>query len=98
MTTCSVAGPDRPRGVDAVETRHADVHEHDVRLVLLGEPDRLVAVRRARDHIEATVRDERLGDERCEALVVLADQDPQALAAHKPQSLREPTRTMRHTW
>ena len=41
------------------------------------QPDRLVAVRRARDDIEAPVGDERLGDERRETLVVFADQDPE---------------------
>ena len=70
-----VARVDRASRFDAVATRHADVHQHDVGLVLLTQPNRLVPVGRAPRDDEAAVALEHLLDERGEWFVVLADDD-----------------------
>jgi len=44
-----VVGTDAPGRLDAVDTWHAQVHQHDVRAVLLGAGDGLLPVRGGAD-------------------------------------------------
>ena len=46
---------DQPGGLHAVEDRHGDVHQHDVGQQLLGQAERLLAVGRLPDDVEAGV-------------------------------------------
>ena len=46
---------DASGGLDAVDLRHRHVHEDHVRLELLGQVHRLLAVRCLPDHVEALV-------------------------------------------
>ena len=45
--------PQAAGGLDPVEHRHGDVHEHEVRLQRDGQADGLLAVSRFADHLEA---------------------------------------------
>ena len=42
-------------GLDAVQARHADVHEHHVGAQALGKLHRLIAVARLAHHLDAVV-------------------------------------------
>ena len=46
---------DQPGGLDAVEDGHGDVHQHHVGQQLLGQAERLLAVGRLPDDVEAGV-------------------------------------------
>jgi len=45
-------GSDPPRGLDAVDPRHPDVHQQHVRMVTAGQFDRLLTIRRFADEFE----------------------------------------------
>ena len=78
-----VARVDRLGRGNSVEPGHADVHQHDVRSVFLGEAHGLVAGRRTPDDREAAVCPQRLQNELREAWVVLADQNAQRAVRHE---------------
>src|SRR5207249_2553651 len=63
------------RRLDAVEHRHADVHQHDVGLELERELDRLGAVRRAADDLDAVVRVQDRLERLEEEALVIGDED-----------------------
>ena len=55
MADCDAAGADLPRGLDAVQNRHGQVHDDDVRLVLLRQRHRFAAVGGFRNHMKTFV-------------------------------------------
>ena len=75
----SRADVDLARGLEAVEDRHAHVHQDDVRVESLRELDRLTAVTRLPHDLDPLVgredRLERLGEEP----VVVGDEDAERL-------------------
>ena len=60
--------------VDAVEDRHLEVHEHDVRLERVGQLQRLLAVTGGADDVHAVVEVERQAEGLGEELVVVCDE------------------------
>ena len=63
------------RGLDAVDSRHADVQQYDVRLRLGGEPDGLLAVRGLGDHLVLVEVVDQLLQAVARRLLVVNDQD-----------------------
>ena len=84
MTTCCPGSRAWiARRVDAVAARHADVHQHDVGLVLRAEGHRVVAGRGAADDDEASVAVEDRPDQFGELIVVLGEQDSEGVSVTK---------------
>ncbi len=71
-----VRSGDLPRGLDAVQHRHSDVHEHDVRAVLGAQLHCLGAVGGAGDDGDVRLRAEQRGESLSHDLVVVGDQRP----------------------
>ncbi len=73
-------------GLDAVEHRHRDVHQHHVRLELLGHGQQGAPVRGGPDDLEPRLEQprERFGQER----VVIGQQDARA-AGHRTDARSE---------
>src|SRR5207302_2974537 len=65
---------DPPRGLDAVEVRHLDVHQDDVRLQRLAELDGFQAVDRLADDRHACVDVEQPGESGPEERLVVGDE------------------------
>jgi hypothetical protein len=63
------------RRLDAVEHRHADVHQHDVRPVRLGQADGLLAVARLGDDRDRAGRLEHGLEARAHQRLVIGDED-----------------------
>ena len=93
----------RPGGLDAVQARHADVHQHDVRVKLPGRSNGFEAVLGLADHLKLRVgvkdKAEATPDERL--VVGYQDTDHRPLARSgrrastaKPPSARGPKRTL----
>jgi hypothetical protein len=66
---------DPARCLDAVEHRHADVHQHEVGTVALCERDGLLPVRRLRDDDHIASRLEDLAQTDSHERLVVGDQD-----------------------
>ena len=77
--TASLDRADLARGLEAVEHRHAHIHQDEVRAELPRELDRLAAVARLADDLDPLVcredRLERLGEQP----VVVGDEDAERL-------------------
>ena len=54
IAVCVLFRADLPRRLDAVQHRHANVHDHDVRQMLLRERDGVPAIGRLRHHLKAS--------------------------------------------
>src|SRR4029079_16185932 len=67
---------DTPRSVDAVDQRHLDVPQDDVRLELAGARDGLFAVRRLADDVDRGLRREERAHELARVGRVVAHQQP----------------------
>ena len=74
---------DEAGGLDPVEVGHLDVHDDDVRLGLGDQVQRLAAVARRADHLDAVQRAEQGDQPVAHDLVVVDDQD---LDAHDSSS------------
>ena len=55
-----VLGTDAPRGLHSVHHRHPQVHQHHMRLVFRGQPQRLLPVCRLRHHLHPAVQAKQL--------------------------------------
>jgi hypothetical protein len=67
---------DPARRLDAVDARHLEVHEHDVRLAVEGQVDRLLAVGGHADHLDVGHAGEQAVQARAYEVVVVDDEDP----------------------
>ena len=65
--------PDR---LDPVHPRHPQVHQHDVRSVLCGERERLLAVGRGPDQLDAVEQPEQRAEALADHALVVGEQDP----------------------
>jgi hypothetical protein len=77
VSTTTLAPPsarDAARRLDAVDARHLEVHEHDVRLVPRRQRDRLLAVGGERDDLDTGRRGEQAAEAGAHDLVVVGDQ------------------------
>jgi len=83
-----------PRRLDAVDLGHLDVHHDGVGSELFGELDRLAAVARAPDDLEAVVPSEHLLDQGEEGGVVLRDENPVRPDPHVARQGSAPTRVL----
>src|SRR5262249_27969802 len=84
------AGPaaaKEPRGLDPADLGHADVHDHDVRLLPARELEGLLAVRRQSHHLEPAVCLERGGHRLEETWIVVRDDYPRACLCLAHRSL-----------
>jgi hypothetical protein len=72
-------------GRDAVEHRHLDIEDHQIRSELDGEPHRGLAVAGLADHLEALLLQHLLEVEPDEGLV-LGDEDTTAASGHLQQA------------
>jgi len=66
---------DLPGGLDAVEHRHLDVHQGDVRTVLDGQRDRLLPVGGLAHHLDVVFRLEQRPDAAADERLVIGQQD-----------------------
>ena len=69
------AAGDLARRLDAVEARHADVHEHDVRAERVGLGDGLVAVARLADDLDVRLGLEDHPEAGADEALVVCEQD-----------------------
>ena len=69
-------GEDPPRRLQPVEPGHADVHQHDVGLQLLGEPDRAMAVLRLGGDLDVVLGLEDHAQAAADQALVVGDQHP----------------------
>ena len=67
---------DLPRRFDAVQQRHRHVENGDVGLVLFGQPHRLAAVARFRDHLPVRPLLEQLAQPLPDDGVIIGEEDP----------------------
>ena len=74
-------GEEPARRLDAVELRHAHVHQHDVRREPLPFGDRLEPVRGFADDLDVLLRFEDHAEARAHECLVVDDQDAQAHSA-----------------
>jgi hypothetical protein len=72
---------DAARGLDAVDARHADVHEHDVGQCLPRARDRLGAVARLADDLDVGLRAQDHAKARAHEALVVGEQDADHRAA-----------------
>ena len=68
-------GDDRRDRAEAVDARHAQVHQHHVRVEIAGERDRLAAVERSADDLDPLVGVEDQLERIDEQPLVVGDQD-----------------------
>ena len=74
---------DQPPGrLQAVETRHPDVHQHDVGPVAPGQPDRCLAVGGLRDDLDVRLRLEDHPEAGADQGLVVGDEDAETRGGH----------------
>jgi len=79
---------DLPGGLEAVEHRHRDVHERDVRAVLGGQRERVLPVGGLGDHLDVVFRLEQRPDPAADQRLVVGQQNPDHDGARAGSSAR----------
>jgi hypothetical protein len=79
---------DLPGGLEAVEHRHLNVHERDVRAVLGGQCDRMLLVGGLGDHLDVVFCLEQRPDAAADQRLVIGQQDPDQDGARAGSSAR----------
>jgi hypothetical protein len=72
----ALVGEDLPGGLEAVEHRHLNVHQRDVRTVLDRQRHRLPPVGGLGDHLDVVFRFEQRPDAAADQRLVVGEQDP----------------------
>ena len=88
IAACRARGEPLDR-LDAVHARHPQVHQHDVRVVLGGERQRLLAVGGGADELDAVEQAEQRAQAFTDDALVVGQQDPYHAGSHS--STRKPS-------
>ena len=68
-------GVDTSRCIDAIHTRHVQIHQHEIRQQGLGQLDRFLAGYRFSDHCEIRHRREQCAHPEAKDGVIIGDED-----------------------
>ena len=86
----SLGGQDPPGGLEAVDHRHPDVHQHDVGARAAGGLDRLVAVPGLGHHVQVVLGVQDHPKPGADKGLVVGDQDAQAHVVTAARSAARP--------
>ena len=82
------AGGQPPDRLDAVHPRHPQVHQHDIRVVLGGERERLLAVGRGGHQLDPVEQPEQRAQALAHDALVIGEQDPDHCAGSHSSTLK----------
>ena len=82
------AGAQAPDRLDAVHPRHPQVHQHDVRVVLRGQRERLLAVGRGGHQLDAVEQPEQRAEALADDALVVGEQDADHCAGSHSSTLK----------